>query len=394
MAGPLRVALVHSYYDSRQPNGENIQVDAEHRALADAGHEVALFAAHTADDRDERFYRLRSALRVATRRGTSPLDALRAFRPDVVHVHNLFPNFGRHWALELEVPLVVTLHNFRFVCAAGSLYRDGARCTDCPDGRPTSALRHRCYRGSVAATAPLVIANRGGPAADPVIARADRLLCILPRQQAFLVRAGIAPHRIVAWTNFLPDRLVPPDGSAPGTGCLYVGRLTAEKGILGLVATWTGDVPLTVVGDGPQRDEVERAAKGRHVAVLGPRPREDVLTLVRSSAALAVPSLWPEAMTLTGIEALACGVPLVMADDAEVAADITDHGVGRVVSDPAEYAAAAAALAGDSDVRSRCRALFEARYTEAAWVERITALYRSLVDRSQDAGGPTHEMHR
>ena len=383
---PLRVAIVHSFYDSRQPSGENTQVEAERHALAQAGAEVRLFGASTDERGSERFYRARAAMRVATHRGASALDAVDHFQPHIVHVHNLFPNLGRRWVAALDVPVVVSLHNFRFVCAAATLFRDGGVCTDCPDGHPWAAVRHRCYRGSVAATLPLVLGNRGGPTSDPVIRRADRLLCIFPRQRLILEKAGVASDRIVPWHNFLPDSLAPPDRYATARdGCLYVGRLTAEKGVADLVSRWSGDMPLTVIGEGPLRTEVEMLARGRNVVVLGPTPRSRVIDLLRRSVALALPSLWPEAMPLIAIEALACGVPIIARAETASAEPILEDEIGMVVPDAAAFPAAAARLAVEPDISERCRKVFETRYTEAGWVRRITELYGTLLRTRRNA---------
>ncbi len=87
--------MVHSFYSSAQPSGENTVVLNEVEALRRAGHEVALFAAHTDELEGEVFYKLRSGMRVATGYGRNPLKAINEFSPDVVHVHNLFP-LARH----------------------------------------------------------------------------------------------------------------------------------------------------------------------------------------------------------------------------------------------------------------------------------------------------------
>src|SRR6266702_8426604 len=92
---------------------------------------------------------------VATGFGADPTEDLRRFAPDVVHVHNLLPNFGTRWLDRWPGPVVATLHNFRSMCPAGTLYRSGHVCTACPDGNPGAALRHACYRGSTLATLPL-----------------------------------------------------------------------------------------------------------------------------------------------------------------------------------------------------------------------------------------------
>src|SRR5207248_9522615 len=141
-----RIALVHSYYSSRQPSGENVVVDAQAAALAEAGHEVRVVARRTDEEERRALHSVRAAWTVATGVGADPTDELRDFRPDVVPVHNLFPNFGTSWLGRWDGPVVATLHNFRPMCAAGTLYRNGEVCTACPDGEPMAAAKHACYR--------------------------------------------------------------------------------------------------------------------------------------------------------------------------------------------------------------------------------------------------------
>src|SRR5688572_988933 len=131
----MRIALVHSYYSSRVPSGENNVVDAQAQALRSAGHDVVVVAQSTNHRMRRRTYSLEAAVTVATGIGPSPLRALREFAPDVVHLHNLFPNFGRRWLREYDGPLVATMHNYRPLCPAATLFRDGGVCTECPDRR-------------------------------------------------------------------------------------------------------------------------------------------------------------------------------------------------------------------------------------------------------------------
>jgi glycosyltransferase involved in cell wall biosynthesis len=379
----LRVALVHSFYGSRQPSGENLQVTAELEALLAVGVDAHLFATHTDEREHEPLYRTRAALRVASGHGTSPLAELRDFGPDVVHVHNLFPNFGRRWVRDIEAPVVVTLHNFRFGCSAGTLFRAGALCTDCSPGRPWPGIRHRCYRGSLAATVPLALAQLGGPAADPLLARADRILCLCRRQQTMLRAGGVAPDRMRDWTNFLPDALVPAPvpSTAPREGALFAGRLDPEKGCLALVEAWPDDIPLHIAGDGAERPAVESAGAGRPIAVLGAVSRRRVVELMATSQALVLPGRWPEGSRapLVYMEALASGLPMVVLRTSEVADRVRQDGTGATVTGPAEIAAAVVDVASDRAMASRCRRVFEAEFTATAWTGRTLALYRELI---------------
>ncbi len=55
-------------------------------------------------------------------------------RPDIVHVHNTFPVISPavyYAANEEGIPVVQTLHNYRMLCPAATLFRDGHVCEDC-----------------------------------------------------------------------------------------------------------------------------------------------------------------------------------------------------------------------------------------------------------------------
>jgi glycosyltransferase involved in cell wall biosynthesis len=303
----------------------------------------------------------------------------------VVHVHNLFPNFGRRWIEDVRVPVVATMHNFRFACSNGLLFRDGHICTDCPDGRRWSGVRHRCYRGSYGASLPLAIALRRGPAADPLLARADRILCLSRRQEAMLEAGGIERERLVEWTNFLPETLrsSPQRADAPRSrreGFLFVGRLVPEKGCLDLVRNWPADRVLRIVGDGPQAEDVRHAAAGRRIELLGRISRADVVELMIRSQALVMPSLWPEGANapLVFMEALSCGLPTVVVRVCDVAEQVQREGVGVVVDEVRDMPDAAARLAADSSQADRCQTFFAHRFTAEGWIARIVKLYTSL----------------
>jgi glycosyltransferase involved in cell wall biosynthesis len=376
----LRVAVVHSFYSSGQPSGENVQVEAEVDLLVTEGVDARLFAIRTDDAQRERLHALRAAARVATGVGQSPLAAIADFGADVVHVHNLFPNFGRAWVRQLHVPLVATLHNFRFTCANGLLFRDGRVCTDCVAQRPWPGLRHRCYRGSAVATLPLTIANWRGPAVDPVLSSAARILCPSSRQRLVLEAAGLG-DRVVEWPHFLPDHLDPGGlDSAGRDGVVCAARLTPEKGVVELVRGWSGDVVLRVAGDGPLRAETERAARGRNVELVGALARPELLALMAASAALAVPGTVPETGPLTYVEALACGLPVIARRGSDMGERVIADATGCVVAAPAEMPAAAELLADDDAVRARCRRVFAERYSAETYARRALDLYRSLTE--------------
>ena len=291
----LRVSIVHSHYASAEPSGENTAVAGHVGALQRAGHHVQLVAQRTDERMKSRLYPISAALTVASGIGPSPLQAIAEFRPDVIHVHNLFPNFGSRWIRKLETPIVHTLHNFRPICAAGTLFRDGQICTKCPDGDRWAGVRHGCYRGSRAKTLPLSIASHDGPEGDELLRSAAAIVVLSERSRSVYEAAGVPAEKLVCIPNFLADDLTPRisdfDG---GKGWLFVGRLSPEKGIDRLVRRWPEQEQLAVVGEGQLKSDLHAAARGKRVEIVGGRSRTEILHLMQSSVGLVFPSRWYE----------------------------------------------------------------------------------------------------
>lgn len=369
----LRVAVVHGYYSNRMPSGENVVVDLQVAALRAAGHTVEVFARHQEEVERARSYPVQAALQAASGRGHDPADPIDAFGPDVVHVHNLFPNFGRTWVRRYAGRLVATLHNYRPICPAATLYRDGAPCTLCPDGRSARpAVRFACYKDSRLATLPVAFGTRF--AADPLLAAADRVVTLNDDMRSRYEAVGVPAERLVTVPNFVSDVGVP--GPHDGGFWLYVGRFSEEKGILPLVRRWPAGQRLRLVGSGPMEDAI-RSEDVAGVELLGQLPNADVRRLLGQATGLVFPSLWPEGLPTIYLEALAAGTPVLASPESIVGSLVAGDGTGLVST-----GAVADDLARAAEVfptlHERCRAAYEERYTESAWVAAIERVYRGL----------------
>lgn len=379
----MRIAVIHSYYSSRQPSGENIAVDAQVAALREAGHDVLLVPQRTDEREQRRAYLLEAAWTVSTGSGPSPLAVLRRFAPDIVHVHNLFPNWGTRWLKQLRTPLVATVHNFRAVCAAGTLYRSGAPCEECPTRGRAAAFMHGCYRGSRVASAPVALATHRDASRHPVVARADRVIVLSQRSVGTLCRFGLDPSK----TDVIPNFVLPPPEAAqvhaPNGRWIYVGRLSPEKGILELLKDWPTNQPLDVVGDGPLAPSVARAATGS-VRFLGPMSHDEVLRALPNYAGLAFPSRWQEGAPLVALEAFASGLPVVAAPGNTAADLVVETGAGLVVGSGLTWATAIAQVAGQPSFRAAALAAFNDNFSQAAWLDGVLRVYQ----RATESGSP------
>lgn len=375
----MRVALVHSFYSSAQPSGENSVVTDQLAALRSAGHDVELVARRTDELQNGRGYALRSAATVATGVGPDPGRQLRAFEPDVVHVHNTFPNWGVRGLLAWADRAVVTLHNYRPVCTAATLFRDGQPCTQCLTTPVLPAIRHACYRGSTPATVPVALGTRPGGPARRLLREAAAVVVL--NEEARRVYQQQLRRAVDVVPNFVDDARA--DVGRPRHGWVYVGRFTPEKGVVRLVEDWPSGEPLDVIGSGPDEPLVQEAARRRpEVTVHAPLPRGQVLARLGGYEGLVLPSVWAEGLPTVVLEAMAAGTPSVVSTAVATSAHLA-QARAAVTYDPAAGPADLARALGDvrrngSTLVATTRAAHASTYSRPAWLAAIGGVYARI----------------
>jgi len=387
-----RVLVVHNRYRSELPSGENQVVDGQIALLRGAGIEVEAYLRSSDEIVD---FSLGQRLELGVRPIFSREDVVKIdrvidrFRPDVVHVHNVYPLIspavvGR--ARSRGCRVVQTVHNFRHFCAAGTFFRDGKICMDClGTSLPWPAIVHGCYRGSRVES--LVLGT--------AIARhrktwlqLDRFLPVSEFVAELLATAGIPREQLSVVPNFVPD---PGPPAALGAGFLFAGRLGQEKGIGLLLDAWErsglGDeTELTIVGDGPERTAVERAAtRLAGVRYAGPVTLEQVRARMRQSRSIVVPSLCFEGLPTVVLEAYASGRPVVATTVGPLDALVT-RDVGWRASPDADGLAATLRQSwrdpAASTMGGRARGRYLAHFTPSAVLTELLRVYESLASSS------------
>lgn len=317
-------------------------------------------------------------------------EQVRSFRPDVVHVHTPFPILSPavlRVGARTGTPTVTTTHSYRYSCVRGTCLRDGAPCELCIGTRTRlPAVVHACYHDSRPATVPLAVGLVFHRAIGTLSRRVDRFIALTPFMRDLLVRDGIPADKVVVKPNFVADPGPPSD--AREHACLYVGRLTVEKGITTMLEAWgrLEDPPrLLVVGTGPLEPQVLQAARDNpaitHLGWLDPAEVGRLMATVRF---LVFPSEWYEAAPLVLLEALAAGTPVIAASHRNLA-DFADGEVGHGFrsGDAADLAATVTrAMAVDTPAMQRAaRSRYEARYSPEVNLPLLEAIYESVLER-------------
>lgn len=250
--------------------------------------------------------------------------AIAAVAPDLVHVHNDFPLLSPSifWACHRAgVPVVHTMHNYRFACANAVLLRGDRPCEDCVGRFPWSALRHRCNSSSLARTAAVAARNVIHRWLGTYKSKVHAHIALTSFSKDFLVRAGLPSERIFVKPNFQPVSQLPVQPRV--SRFVFCGWMTRAKGLHLLLQAWQKIRPvgyeLLVIGDGSERAALEQScapsrSKDTRVIWCGAQPRQKVLELVSASRYAVIPSLGYENFPMSVLEALSAGTPVIAPD--------------------------------------------------------------------------------
>jgi glycosyltransferase involved in cell wall biosynthesis len=383
----VNIVVVHNFY--QQAGGED-QVFADEASLLESnGHSVERFTVH--NSAVESMGKLQVARKTIwnTQVADALADVVRKTNATIVHFHNTFPLISpaAYQAVRKQGAAVVqTLHNYRLICPSATFFRDNKVCEDCA-GRtiPWPAVVHSCYRNNRSASAAVAVMltvhrTRGTYRND-----VDAYIALTEFSRGKFVDAGLPADRIFVKPNFVqPD---PGPGSGKGNYAVFVGRLTAEKGISFLLRAWKkigNTLPLKILGDGPLRAQVEaQASCTAGIEYLGRKPLPEIYAMIGEARALVFPSLWYEGLPRTIVEAFAKGTPVVASRLGSMAELITP-GMDGLLFEPgneADLAAQIASLtANPAAMRAAARSRFEETYTAQRNYPALMAIYESALN--------------
>ena len=342
----MKILLAHNFYGSSAPSGENSVFSAETDLLLKAGNKVVTLTRQSDEIRKQWALGM---LKGALSTPWNPFSYLKAKViiqrecPAVMHVHNTFPLLSNsifYSAMKTSTATVLTLHNYRTVCAAAIPMRNGKTCTKCIDLQSVfPAIKYGCYRQSRFASLPLVLSIALHRTLGTWQKHIDAFIVLTDFQRCMMISAGFPAERIYVKPHFYPSTPTPIACEDRDAKVLFVGRLGEEKGVGHLIKAWqqwgTNSPQLELIGDGPLRPELERLAKGQgdRVRFLGQLPFKETQCRLAKAKLLVLPSICFEGFPMVIREAFALGVP-VAASNLGAMASLVEDGENGVLFEP------------------------------------------------------------
>lgn len=313
-------------------------------------------------------------------------------RFDFWQIHNVFPALSPvvyEKAFAWGVPIVHYLHNYRLGCTNGFLLNHGAPCELCIGGNfwPAFAKKswHNSHWMSGAMGAVLAYTRNTG-----LFEKVAQWVAISECQKAKHVDMGIPADRIKVIYHFYTPKGPPPPPARDGYA-LFIGRLSAEKGVAQLVEAWAlmqrKDKKLVIAGDGPERPRLEKMAREKglsNVTFLGFVPAAQQWGVWANAAFSLVPSIWLEPFGMVVLESWANGRAMI-ANRIGALPELIEHGRTGLLAEPFDSESMARQISHAFDSPDEMVAMGQAghellgqKFTRSEWLRNIAKVYSGL----------------
>jgi len=368
----LKIAIVHNYYGKL--SGEETVIENLAALLSERGVSVCRFSRSSAEIEDKL-----SGKTAAFFSGIHNPFAAKAFgeflqinRPNVVHIHNLYPLISPSIlpvCKAFGVPVVMTVHNFRLVCPNGLLLSKGEICHRCLGGREYWCVLRNC-ENSLFKSMGYALRTAAARILRCYYDNVDHFICLSEFQKNILVGEGLPVGRVSVLANpvsfaqvqktrdyhsreggnpenemdlsrghhgptgtfgddggldsqkpasGLADNWIPASAGMTNEGLkqrggyvAYVGRISPEKDIFTLLeaARRLGDVPFKFAGDYHRMPEVLKN-KPVNVEFLGQLGAKEITEFYRNARMVVFATRCYEGFPTVLLEAMSHGLPIV-----------------------------------------------------------------------------------
>jgi glycosyltransferase involved in cell wall biosynthesis len=317
--GNMRILIVHNEYKIR--GGEDAVVKKQYQNLKSKGIEVHKYiVSNKKIDNMSKSEKIKLFLKgfFLMNYDNKLLKTIESYKPDVVHIHNVFPliNPSIYESLNKRgIKIVQTLHNYRLLCPNGLFFRNGHICEDCllSENKYKCAM-NSCYRNSKIESfwysRMISLADKKGS-----FKKIDRFVALNEFMKDKFIQNGYPSNSLSIIPNGIFDN-VKDFVKIKKEYYLYIGRLSEEKGLRTLLDVFEkGSRQLIIIGTGPLEEHVKDITKmNANIEYLGFKSGEEKDVLIAQAKAIIVPSEWYENLPTVIIEAFMNSTPAIVSN--------------------------------------------------------------------------------
>lgn len=262
-------------------------------------------------------------------------------KPDIVHLHLIYHQISPSILpviKEYGLPVIQTLHDYKPICPTYNMIAQGKTCERCKGKRFYHAVLQRCSHGSLVLSALNAIemylhyALGWYDLPDIYITPSDFM-------RRKMIEFGMSPQKLVHIPNFIDINKYAWTTTSDDT-LIYAGRLVRVKGIETLIQAMARiqsiGIKLVIVGDGPQRTELE-SLKSRlnlhNVEFCGYQSGAALRALMANAMFSVLPSEWYENCPMSVLESMAMGKPVIGARIGGIP-ELIDHEIDGLLFEP------------------------------------------------------------
>lgn len=241
---------------------------------------------------------------------------LQDFPADIAHLHCIYHHLSPAIISTLRdagVPVVMTAHDLKIACPAYKMLNDTGVCEKCKGGNFLNVVKHRCVRGSLAASAIVMVESSVHRMLNTYQGKLDKVVVPSRFFMQKFIEWGWPRDKFAYIPNYVDSTRFEP-AYVVGDYFLYFGRLAPEKGVATLMrAASAAGVKLKIAGTGPIEAELHalKTELAGDIEFLGYRSGAELHTLIREARAMVLPSEWYENAPMSVLESFALGTAVV-----------------------------------------------------------------------------------
>ncbi|MFT7155708.1 MAG: glycosyltransferase involved in cell wall biosynthesis [Parvicella sp.] len=382
----MRILQVHNSYLNL--TGDDAVVAEEHRLLRKKGHIVEQYLRSNTEFEKgglTKKIQVGLSLKYSKKSEIELREHIQIFRPDIVHVHNIFPLItpAVFFACAQEkVPVLQTLHNYRLLCVNTLFYRDGSICELCTEKSRKQGVYNRCYNGSLLQSRIMTNAIEHHFSIGTWTNKVDSFICLSGFAKTKFIAGGIPSEKLFVKSNFVE---APTIKVRYENFFLYVGKLEEQKGLNDFlhVAKRLPEVKFILAGF-CQAPEV--FMEFDNIEYHGQLPRQEIMHLMSRCKAVLFLSKMYEGMPMTILEAFAHKKP-VIARSIGAMNEMIDHGQNGLhfnhLSDLKDSIDLLSSLELCKKMGEVAGKMFNQKYSEEKSYRDLFEIYTSSIERKK-----------